>query len=54
MNFIEDENGQGSAEYIFLFGGVIVIAIAALFIYREYFNSATNITQDMSKVRVSV
>ena len=30
MDFIYDESGQGAAEYILLFGGVIVIAIAAL------------------------
>ena len=30
MNFLKDEAGQGAAEYILLFGGVIVIAIAAL------------------------
>ena len=37
MNFLKDEAGQGAAEYILLFGGVIVIAIAALVIYRAYF-----------------
>ena len=41
MDFIKDENGQGAAEYILLFGGVIVIAIAALWIYRAYFNPGT-------------
>jgi hypothetical protein len=48
MEFLKDEGGQGAAEYILLFGGVIVIAIAALLIYRSYFqntnlNSATDI-----------
>ncbi len=38
MRFLDDESGQGAAEYILLFGGVIVIAIAALALYREYFN----------------
>ena len=37
MNFLKDEAGQGAAEYILLFGGVIVIAIAALVIYKAYF-----------------
>ncbi len=37
MEILKDEGGQGAAEYILLFGGVIVIAIAALLIYRAYF-----------------
>ncbi|MGA2676955.1 MAG: class III signal peptide-containing protein, partial [Methanobacterium sp.] len=28
MDIVKDEGGQGAAEYILLFGGVIVIAIA--------------------------
>jgi class III signal peptide len=46
--------GQGAAEYILLFGGVIVIAIAALMIYRSYFaNSQTNLnaSSDVNDVR---
>ncbi|MGI6483592.1 MAG: class III signal peptide-containing protein [Methanobacterium sp.] len=39
MNIIKDERGQGAAEYILLFGGVIVMAIAALLIYQAYFES---------------
>lgn len=35
-----ETNGQGAAEYILLFGGVIVIAIAALMIYKSYFSNA--------------
>jgi len=56
MNIINDEMGQGAAEYILLFGGVIVIAVAALMIYRAYFNSGagTQACQDISKVRTSV
>lgn len=38
MNLVKDEKGQGAAEYILLFGGVIVIAIAALLIYSQYFS----------------
>ena len=34
MEILKDEGGQGAAEYILLFGGVIVIAVAALLIYR--------------------
>ncbi len=56
MNIIEDERGQGAAEYILLFGGVIVIAIAALFIYQSYFESGSGINSeaDLSAVRASV
>ena len=56
MNMMADESGQGAAEYILLFGGVIVIAIAALLIYRAYFTGASNIkaSQDISTVRKSV
>ncbi|MGZ7096402.1 MAG: class III signal peptide-containing protein [Methanobacterium sp.] len=56
MDFLKDEGGQGAAEYILLFGGVIVIAIAALLIYRAYFssNSALNAAQDVNTVRNKV
>lgn len=57
MNLINDEKGQGAAEYVLLFGGVIVIAIAALLIYRSYFNpgaSPFSTSQDIGKVRTSV
>ena len=56
MDFVKDEAGQGAAEYILLFGGVIVIAIAALLIYRAYFseNSGLNAAEDINNVRESV
>jgi uncharacterized protein (UPF0333 family) len=55
MSFLKDEGGQGAAEYILLFGGVIVIAIAALLIYNAYFqNSTLNSGEDISNVRSSV
>lgn len=56
MDFVKDEGGQGAAEYILLFGGVIVIAIAALLIYRAYFNgnSGLNAAQDVNTVRSSI
>jgi hypothetical protein len=56
MDILKDEGGQGAAEYILLFGGVIVIAIAALLIYRAYFsqNSGLNASQDVNGVRSSV
>ena len=56
MEFLKDEAGQGAAEYILLFGGVIVIAVAALLIYNAYFkgNAGLAATQDINKVRGSV
>ena len=52
MNFLKDEAGQGAAEYILLFGGVIVIAIIALLIYKQYFsNMNLNSAQDTQQVR---
>jgi hypothetical protein len=56
MNIINDEMGQGAAEYILLFGGVIVVAVAVLMVYRAYFDSGvgTQACQDIPKVRVSV
>ena len=56
MDLMRDEAGQGAAEYILLFGGVIVIAIAALLIYRAYFSgtSGLNASSDINSVRTSV
>ena len=55
MEFLKDEGGQGAAEYILLFGGVIVIAIAALIIYKTYFTSQSfNSNSDVSSVRSSI
>ena len=56
MDIMKDEGGQGAAEYILLFGGVIVIAVAALIIYRAYFsnNSGLNASTDVNKVRSSM
>jgi hypothetical protein len=55
MDFFIDEGGQGAAEYILLFGGVIVIAIAALYIYYTYMQGtlAMKVTDDISTVRSS-
>lgn len=36
MKILDEEIGQGSAELILLFGGIIVIAIIALISYRNY------------------
>ena len=56
MNIVEDERGQGAAEYILLLGGVIVIAIAALLIYQGYMDNYVSLHsyQDVSNVRTSV
>ena len=57
MDFIHEESGQGAAEYILLFGGVIVIAIAVLVIYKNYFNPGTvqlRSSVDINKVRGSI
>jgi hypothetical protein len=56
MDILKDEGGQGAAEYILLFGGVIVIAVAALLIYNQYFKSQSglNASTDISSVRSSV
>ena len=37
---LNENTGQGAAEYILLFGGVIVIALLALTIYRSYMNTS--------------
>ncbi|ADC46683.1 hypothetical protein mru_0832 [Methanobrevibacter ruminantium M1] len=56
-NFVQlkdETSGQGAAEYILLFGGVIVIALAGLLIYRSYFSNNTsglNATQDINSIR---
>jgi len=53
MDIVKDEGGQGAAEYILLFGGVIVIAIIALWIYYQYFTNSAGInsTEDIQNVR---
>jgi len=56
MDIVKDEGGQGAAEYILLFGGVIVIAIIALWIYYAYFtnNAGLNSGEDIETVRENV
>ena len=36
MQILKDDKGQGSAELIMIFGGIIVIAIAAGLYYKNY------------------
>lgn len=52
MNFLLDEMGQGAAEYILLFGGVIIIAVLSLLIYKQYFHGDNlNAANDINSVR---
>lgn len=56
-NIKKENSRQGAAEYILLFGGVIVIAIAALLIYKAYFeNNASNLnaSQDIESIRNNI
>ena len=54
MDIVKDEGGQGAAEYILLFGGVIVIAIIALYIYFTYFTDQSYSSgDDIQTVRKS-
>ena len=55
MRFLQDECGQGAAEYILLFGGIIVVAIAALLVYRTYIQGASslNSAQDVNNIRTT-
>lgn len=39
MEFLKDDTGQGAAEMILLFGGVIVITVVALAFYSDYVNN---------------
>ena len=39
-SLIHENSGQGAAEYILLFGGVLVIALLALTIYRSYMETS--------------
>ena len=52
-----EKSGQGAAEYILLSGGVIVIAIFALTIYKSYMQTSDNnlkVKDDISEVRTTV
>ncbi len=50
--FLTDDGGQGSAEYVLLFGAIIVIAVAALIIYNSYFQkSDINSSEDIKLIR---
>ncbi|NYB52722.1 MAG: class III signal peptide-containing protein [Methanobacteriaceae archaeon] len=53
--FFNDEKGQGAAEYILLFGAMIVLAIAAIIIYNNYVKSTTpfDSSSDLNNVRTT-
>ncbi|MEN6292702.1 MAG: class III signal peptide-containing protein [Methanobacterium sp.] len=36
MGMLKEESGQGAAELILIFGGIIVIAIVAALYYKNY------------------
>lgn len=36
IKFLKDNKGQGAAEMVLLFGGIIVITMVALAIYSDY------------------
>jgi len=38
MGIIEDEAAQTAAEFVLIFGGILVIVIIALIVYRNYIN----------------
>jgi uncharacterized protein (UPF0333 family) len=42
MQIIKEENAQGSAEFILILGGVIVIAIIAAVYYKHYLDGMGN------------
>jgi hypothetical protein len=52
MGIKQGERGQGSAEYVLLFGAIIVVAIAGLIIYYSYFQGA--IGNGTADVKLSV
>ena len=37
-DFMNYDSGQASAEFILLFGGIIVVVLLAIFMYRNYIN----------------
>ena len=37
-DFMNYDSGQASAEFILLFGGIIVVVLLVIFMYRNYIN----------------
>jgi uncharacterized protein (UPF0333 family) len=56
LNFFEDDHAQGSAEYLMIFGGIIIIAIVAIIFYQSYIQSVSPFyaSSDINKVRGSI
>ena len=56
INIIQDDCGQGAAEYILLFGGVIIIALVALQIYSNYFSQGSTFSakDDAEQIRANL
>jgi uncharacterized protein (UPF0333 family) len=42
MNIIKDDSAQTSAEFLMLFGGVIIIVIVFAIVYRNYVKGLGN------------
>ena len=56
MGILKEERGQGAAELILIFGGIIVIAVAAGVYYKNYLNgtgAAINST-DVQNINTSL
>jgi len=52
MKFLSDESGQGAAEYLLLFAGVIIVAIGTLVVYSSYFTTQPfNTAADVQSAR---
>ena len=49
IKFLKDDKGQGAAEMILLFGGVLVITVVALAFYSDYVN---NLGEDINGTEV--
>ncbi len=53
---MQDQKGQGAAEYILLFGGVIIIALVAMNIYSNYFSEGQTFSakDDAEQIRTNL
>ena len=54
MKILKEENAQGSAELLMIFGGMIIIVLVAATVYRNYSNglgSNLNNGQDMQSIK---
>jgi hypothetical protein len=57
MQILKEENAQGSAELLMVFGGIIVIAIIAALVYKNYLTglgNATNNSTDTQNINNSL